>query len=101
MSTLAFRNVRASPKDRVSTWPQEGIQAALERGGMSEWRRLARAIRKQPWGSVARQVEEALAYSRPYGVASMMEKVIERARKAAETTEREAVAEEVRELIGE
>lgn len=83
MSTLAFRNVRASPNDRVSTWPQEAIQAVLERGGLSDWRRLAKAIRKQPWGSVARQVEEALTYSRPYGVASMMERVIERARKAA------------------
>ena len=34
-----------------------------------------------------------------YGVAPAMERVIERARKAAEMTEREAVAEEVRGLI--
>lgn len=99
MSTLAFRNVRASPKDRVSTWPQEAIQTALERGSLSDWRRLAKAIRKQPWGPVARKVEEALTYSRPYGVAPMMERVMERARKETEAMERETVAEEVRRLI--
>jgi len=101
MSTVAFRNVRATPEDPVATWPQEAIQTALERGGLTDWRRLARAIRKQPWGPVARKVEEALTYSRPYGVAPAMERVIGRARKAAEKVEWEAVAEEVRKLIAE
>jgi DNA-binding transcriptional regulator YiaG len=99
MSTLVFRNVDVSPSDPVSAWPQEAIQAALERGGLSDWRRLVEAIQAQPWGPVARRVEEVLTYSRPYGIASTMERTIGRARRAAEVAEREAVAEEVTELV--
>lgn len=99
MTALAFRNVDASPDDPVSAWPQEAIQTALERGGLSHWRRLAEAIRADPWGRVARTVEEVLTYSRPYGVAPLMERVVARAREAAEASEREVVATEVAELI--
>ncbi|HET7054560.1 MAG TPA: hypothetical protein VFI09_11665 [Solirubrobacterales bacterium] len=101
MTALAFRNVGASPGDPVTQWPQEAIQAALERGDLSHWRRLAEAIRGQPWGPVARRVEEVLTYSRPYGVAKAMERIITRAREAAETSERQAVAGEVVRLTDE
>lgn len=99
MSALAFRNVESSPRDPVDSWPVEAIQTGLERGGLSEWRRLAAAVRDDPWGPVARTVEEVLAYSRPFGVAEAMERVIARARRAAEEDERRAVAEEVRRVI--
>lgn len=68
LSDLAFRNVDASPRDPVTNWPMEAIQTALERGGLSDWRRLAAEIRDQPWGTVARQVEQVLGYSRTYGI---------------------------------
>lgn len=99
MSPLAFRNVDVSPEDPVSEWPLEAIQTALERGGLSHWRRLAKAIRDQPWGPVARKVEEVLAYSRPYGVAPAMERVVSKAREEAEQAEREEVAAEVDRLV--
>lgn len=99
MSALAFRNVDASPADPVSRWPLEAVQTALERGGLAHWRRLADAIRSDPWGPVARRVEEALAYSRPYGVAAAFERAVSRSREAAETAEREAVAAEIAELV--
>ncbi len=99
MSTLAFRNVEASPDDHVSDWPSEAIQTALERGGLRHWRRLAREIQADPWGPVARRTEEVLTYSRPYGATNLMEKLIAQAREAAEQSEREAVATEVKELI--
>jgi DNA-binding transcriptional regulator YiaG len=99
VSTLAFRNVELSPDQPVSEWPLEAIQTALERGGLSHWRRLAAAIRSQPWGPVARSVEEVLSYSRPYGVAVAMERVIDRARGAAEAAEREAVANEIARIV--
>ena len=101
MSDLAFRNVDASPRAPVSSWPVEAIQTALERGGLSDWRRLAAEIQDQPWGTLARQVEGVLTYSRPYGIAETMERVIARAREATEKREREAVAGEVRGLIRE
>jgi DNA-binding transcriptional regulator YiaG len=101
MSELTFRNVDVSPEDSVESWPVEAIQTALERGSLKHWRRLARAIQAQPWGPIARAVEEVLTYSRPYGVARTMERVIERARNDAETAERAAVAAEVQRLIQE
>jgi DNA-binding transcriptional regulator YiaG len=101
MTALAFRNVDASPEDPVAEWPLEAVQTALERGGLSHWVRLASAIRAQPWGTVARRVEEILTCSRPYGVAEAMERVVSRAREEAEARERRAVADEVDRLIGE
>jgi DNA-binding transcriptional regulator YiaG len=99
MNSLAFRNVDVSPDDPVSEWPLEATQTALERGGLSHWRRLADAVRAQPWGPMARQIEEVLTYSRPYGVAELMERVIADARQDAAAAERAAVAAEVAELV--
>jgi DNA-binding transcriptional regulator YiaG len=99
MSTLAFRNVEGSPADPVSEWPLEAIQTALERGGLMYWRRLAAAIREEPWGPVARRVEEVLGYSRPYGVAAAFERTISRSRDNSEAAEREAVAAEIDRLV--
>jgi len=99
MSSLAFRNVDASPSDPVSAWPIEAIQTALERGGLAGWRRLATEIRSQPWGPVTRRIEGVLEYSRPYGVAKTMELVIAIARSEAERGERQAVADDVNQLI--
>lgn len=99
MTELTFRNVDASPDDPVAEWPLEAVQTALERGSLKHWRRLAAEIRAAPWGRVARQVEEALAYSRPYGVAELMERAISDAREAAQRDERKAVAAEVAALV--
>lgn len=99
MTEFAFRNVNISPQEPVEEWPLEAIQAALERGSLRHWRRLAHAIRERPWGSVVRAVEEVLTYSRPYGVATTFERVIERARRNAEAAERGEVAAEVQRLI--
>lgn len=101
MTELIFRNVDVSPHESVEAWPLEAIQTAFERGGLKHWRRLAAAIKAAPWGPVARDLEEVLTYSRPYGVAKTMERVIEQARRDAETAERMAVANEIQRLIEE
>jgi DNA-binding transcriptional regulator YiaG len=101
MSELVFRNVEVSPEDPVEDWPLEAIQTALERGSLKHWRRLGASIRQAPWGPVARGVEAVLTYSRPYGVAKTMERVIEHARRDAEAAERATVAAEIRQLIEE
>ncbi|HEU4905111.1 MAG TPA: helix-turn-helix transcriptional regulator [Solirubrobacterales bacterium] len=101
MTGLAFRNVDASPDDPVAEWPAEAIQTALERGSLTYWRRLAKAIQTEPWGPVARRVEEVLTYSRPYGVANVMERVVRNARDEAEADERRAVAAEISRLVDE
>jgi DNA-binding transcriptional regulator YiaG len=99
VSTLTFRNVDVSPADPVGKWPQEAIQTALERGGLEHWRRLAEAIRVEPWGPVARRVEEVLGYSRPYGAGTVFERAISVSREAAEAAERKAVAAENDRLV--
>ena len=99
-TALKFRNITASPDDPVDTWPFEGILAAVERGTLPDWRRLAAAIRADPWGPVAQQVLEAIRLFRPYGTAELLEGVVDRARKLAVDSEREDVAAEVRNLVG-
>jgi DNA-binding transcriptional regulator YiaG len=99
MSALTFRNIDVSPADPVSGSPIEAIQTALERGGLSDWRRLVAAVDDEPWGPVARRIEDVLAYSRPYGIAEAMERVIARARAKAEQSKRQKVSQEVKCLI--
>jgi DNA-binding transcriptional regulator YiaG len=99
-TALKFRNITASPDDPVDTWPFEGILAAVERGTLPDWRRLATAVRADPWGPVAQQVLEAIRLSRPYGTAVLLEGVVARARKLAADSERDDVACEVRNLVG-
>ena len=99
-TALKFRNITASPDDPVETWPFEGILAAVERGTLPDWRRLAAVIRADPWGPVARQVLEAVRLSHPYGTAELLEGVVHRARELAADSERENVASEVRSLVG-
>lgn len=100
MSALKFRNITASVEDPVETWPFEGILAAVERGTLPDWRRLAAAIRADPWGPVAQQVSEAIELCRSYGTAKLLTAVIECARQDAASAEREQVAAEIRELVG-
>ncbi len=99
--TVAFRNLRIDPGRPVAEWPSEGVRAALERGDLGEWRRLAAAIGADPWGRTARQVEEVLAHTRPYGVAELIEGAIAAARERAECDERAAVAAELKDLVAE
>jgi hypothetical protein len=99
MSGLKFRNIDASVADPVATWPFEGILAAVERGTLPDWRRLAAAIDADPWGPVAEQVHEAIQLTRPYGTAKLLESVIERARNEAADAERDEVAADIRGLV--
>src|SRR5882724_11667817 len=98
-TALKFRNIDASPDDPIETWPFEGVLAAVERGTLPDWRRLARAIEADPWGQVAQQVLEAVQLSRPYGTAELLEGVVNRARELAANAERAEVATEVRNLV--
>ena len=98
-SGLKFRNINASADDPVESWPFEGVLASVERGTLPDWRRLATAIRVDPWGPVAQQVLEAIRLSRPYGTAELLEAVVDRARKQAAESERREVSAEVRKLV--
>lgn len=96
---LAFRNLTITPDAPVSQWPTEAVQTALERGDLSDWHRIVIEIRADPWGRTARQIEEVLSHSRPYGVAEAMDTVLARARARAEAHERATVATEIQQAI--
>jgi DNA-binding transcriptional regulator YiaG len=96
---LAFRNLTITPDAPVSLWPTEGLQTALERGDLTDWQRIAAEVRADPWGKTARQVEEVLSHSHPYGIAEAMETVLSRARERAEAGERAATASEITEAV--
>lgn len=96
---VTFRNVEVAAGTPVQHWPYEAIVTVVERGTVTDWALLTAAIREDPWGVVARQVESYLAYSRPWGVAPLLERAILTAREMAEQDERAAVAAEIRELL--
>jgi hypothetical protein len=97
---LAFRNVDADPSDPVESWPYEALVTALERGLIHDWARINGAIKNDPWGPVARDVEAYLGYADPEaGVSALMRELIARARRNAEMAERQAVALEVQSLL--
>jgi DNA-binding transcriptional regulator YiaG len=96
---LAFRNLTITPDASVSQWPTEAVRIALERGDLADWHRIVAQIDAHPWGRTARQVEEVLSYSRPYGIADAMELVLSRARARAEASERAAIAAEIEDAV--
>lgn len=98
-SALKFRNLGTTPDAPVESWPFEGVLAAVERGSLPDWGRLAKAIGVDPWGAVARQVEEALEISRPYGTYELLKAVVAQARRRAAEAERLQVAKQMSELL--
>lgn len=98
---LTFRNLTTAPEEPLERWPSEAVTTALERGDLRDLAHLASAVTADPWGRTARQIEEALGHTRPYGVAELMEAAIRRARWRAQSAERAAVAAELRELIAQ
>ena len=97
---LQLRNVDVDPSEPLESWPFEALVTLIERGSVTDLVRLTRAIGRDTWGPVTRQVEEYLSYENPAGVGPLLARRIERARTEAEAAERAAVAGQVAELIG-
>lgn len=97
--TLRFRHVAVDPDDPVETWPYEAVVAAIERGTVDDWARLTSAVRADPWGELARSLEDYLGYAEPSGVTALLHRAITSARQGADAADRAAVAARVRELI--
>lgn len=78
--TLQFRNLDFDPTAPMDLWPAEAIETLIDRGSLSDWRRLAEAIRRNPWGPAARTAETVTSWDDHYGVDALMSNVIRRAR---------------------
>jgi hypothetical protein len=83
----------------VEFWPTAAIRAALENDDLSVWQRIVVAIKRDPYGRTARQVEEVLETAEPWGVSRAMSEVLVRTREHLEANERAEVAKHVRLLL--
>lgn len=87
------------PDQPVEFWPTAAIRSALQGGDIATWKRIAAALKRDPYGRTARQVEEVLEGTRPYGISKALWEVLERARTHLEANERAEVARHIRLLI--
>jgi hypothetical protein len=83
----------------VELWPTSAIRSAMQGGDIDTWKRIAAALKRDPYGRTARQVEEVLEGTRPYGISKALAEVLERARMHLEANERAEVARHVRLLM--
>ena len=92
---------RRPPVDErpVEFWPTSAIRAALETDDLTVWQRIVVAIKRDPYGRTARQVEEVLETARPYGVSKALSEVLVRTREHLEANERAEVGRHVQSLL--
>jgi DNA-binding transcriptional regulator YiaG len=79
--TLRFRNLDFDSDAPLDQWPAEAIETVIDRGALSDWRRLAEAIRARPWGPAARNAEIVISWGEHYGVDALIANVIRDARR--------------------
>jgi len=90
----------ADPAPRpVGYWPTTAIRSALETGDISVWQHIVVAIKRDPYGRTARQVEEVLATAPQQGITRAMSEVLTRSRQHLEASERAEAARHIRSLV--
>lgn len=99
--TLAFRNVDADPADPVRTWPFEALVTAIERGTVRDWARISVVLKGDPWGDVARAVEDYLSYADRSGATQLLRRAIDQARANRDAADRARIAARVRALVAD
>jgi len=87
------------PDQPVEFWSTAAIRSALDGGDIATWKRIAAALKRDPYGRTSRQVEEVLSGTRPYGIAKALSEVLDRARAHLEANERAEVARHVQLLM--
>jgi len=83
----------------VEFWPTAAIRDAVERGDLEVWQRIVVALKRDPYGRTARQVEEVLDSASSPGITKALNEVLMRTRAQLEADERAAVARQIRVLI--
>jgi DNA-binding transcriptional regulator YiaG len=95
MSTR-FRNLDFDPATPIERWPAEAIETLIDRGSLSDWRRLADAIRRDPWSPAARTAETVTGWGEHYGVDALISNVIRHAREDITRRARAEYAAQIR-----
>ena len=94
--TMRFRNLDFDPSQPMDQWPAEAIETVIDRGALSDWRRLAQTIRHNPWGPAARTAEIVTGWGEHYGVDALINGVIARAREDVARRGRAEYAAQIR-----
>lgn len=97
-ATVAFPAQPPGEKP-VEFWSTSAIRTALENDDLAVWQRIVVAIKRDPFGRTARQVEEILATTNPYGISKALSEVLARARTQLEANECAEVARQIRLLM--
>jgi DNA-binding transcriptional regulator YiaG len=96
--SVRFRNVDVDETAPLPTWPAEAIEILVDRGTLSDWRRLAAALAADPWGPLARTVEEVVSSGSHYGVDEIMKRLLRKERERSTLAGRRRYAEHLRSL---
>jgi DNA-binding transcriptional regulator YiaG len=94
--TVTFRNIDFDHESPLDDWPAEAIEILIDRGSLSDWRRLAGAIRRNPWGPAARTAASVVSWGEHYGVDALLTNVIRHAREQFDLQGRAHYAHEIR-----
>jgi DNA-binding transcriptional regulator YiaG len=94
--TVRFRNLDFDSTAPMDEWPAEAIETVIDRGSLSDWRRLADAIRRNPWGPAARTAETVVAWGEHYGVDALISGLIRHAREDIARQGRDEYASQIR-----
>ena len=86
-AATAPRSRPAVDQRPVEFWPTSAIREALETDDLTVWQRIVVAIKRDPYGRTARQVEEVLDNAPPYGVSRALDEVLTRTRAHLEANE--------------
>lgn len=97
---VRFRNIDSTPDDPVSQWGFEGLLAAIERGSMQLWDRIAAEVREHPYGTVARLLEKEVIDAVSHeGERELFRQILLRARQRWEEDAKAEVANRLRSLM--
>jgi hypothetical protein len=83
----------------VEFWSTAAIRSAVEGGDLTIWQRIVAALKRDPYGRTARQVEEVVATASSHGISNALAEVLARTRAHLEADERAEVARQVRALL--
>jgi hypothetical protein len=83
----------------VEFWPTAAIRHAVEAGDLEVWQRIVVALKRDPYGRTARQVEEVLERASSPGISKALNEVLTRTRAQLEADERTEVARQIQACI--
>ena len=92
---LKFRNLDIDPDAPVDQWGVEGLLAAVERGDIRDWHRIAEAVTANPRGKVAAELKEVLVATENPAMPALFSRILRRALLATEAAERHEVVQEL------